>query len=132
MKRYAILFGCLAVLASPVLATSEFNKQWKEKYLSDESVDEDFKKTARKHGCYICHVVKEDKKKVRNEYGKAIHEFLKAEKFTKEYVKENPEKAQKEIFEGFEKAGEKKSSDGKTFAAKIKAGEVPATDSGKD
>jgi len=132
MKRYAILFGCFAILASPVLATSEFNKQWKEKYLSGDDVDKDFVKTARKHGCYICHVVKEDKKKVRNEYGKAIHEFLKAEKFTKEYVKENPEKAQKEIFEGFEMAGKKMSKSDETFAAKIEAGKVPAEDSGKE
>jgi hypothetical protein len=132
MKRYAVLFGCFAILASPVLATSTFNKQWKEKYLSGDDVDPDFKRTARKHGCYICHVVKEDKKEVRNEYGKAVHEFLKAEDFPKDWVKDNPEEAQKKIFEGLEKAGKKKSKDGKAFAAKIKAGEVPATDSGKD
>ncbi|QDV82556.1 hypothetical protein [Stieleria sp.] len=132
MKRFAILFGCLALLASPALATSEFSKQWKNKYLSGDDVDEAFVKKARKHGCYICHVDKEDKKKVRNEYGKAIHEFLKAEDFPKDWVKENPEEAQKKIYAGFEKAGEKKSKDGKTFAEKIKNGEVPATDSGKE
>ncbi|QEF99932.1 hypothetical protein Mal15_39990 [Stieleria maiorica] len=132
MKRFAILFGCLALLASPALATSEFSKQWKNKYLSGDDVDADFVKKARKHGCYICHVNKEDKKKVRNEYGKAIHEFLKAEDFPKDWVKENPEEAEKLIYAGFEKAGEKKSKDGKTFAEKIKAGEVPATDSGKE
>lgn len=132
MKRYAILFGCFAILASPALATSAFNKQWKEKYLSGDDVDKEFVKTARKHGCYICHVVKEDKKKVRNEYGKAIHEFLDAEKFTKEYIKENPEKAAEEMNKGFAEAGKKKSKSGETFAAKIEAGEVPAVDSGKD
>lgn len=131
MKRFAILFSCLALMASPVLATSEFNKQWKAKYLTDET-DEDYVKTARKHGCYICHVVKEDKKKVRNEYGKAIHKFLKAEDFPKDWVKDNPEEAKKKIFAGLEKAGEAKSKDGKTFAEKIKNNEIPATDSGKE
>ncbi|MEO1615709.1 MAG: hypothetical protein AAFV88_07680 [Planctomycetota bacterium] len=131
MKRFAILFGCIAIMVSPALATSEFNKQWKAKYLSGDDVSDEFKKTARKHGCYICHVVKEDKKKVRNEYGKAVHEFLKAKDFPKDYVKANPEEARKKIFAGLESAGEKKSKDGKTFAEKIKAGTVPATDSGK-
>lgn len=131
MKRFAILFGCFALMASPVLATSEFSKQWKSKYLSDEKVDEDFVKTARKHGCYICHVVKEDKKKVRNEYGQTLHKFLKAEDFPKDWVKDNAEEAKKKIFAGFEKAGALKSKDGKTFAEKIKNNEVPATDSGK-
>ncbi|MCO8123663.1 hypothetical protein NHH03_18095 [Stieleria sp. TO1_6] len=132
MKRFAILFGCFALLAGSASATSEFNKQWKSKYLSDESVDEDFVKTARKHGCYICHVVKEDKKKVRNEYGQAINKFLKEKDFPKDWVKENPEEAKKLIWAGFDKAGELKSKDGKTFAEKIKNNEVPATDSGKE
>lgn len=130
MKRFAILFGCFAILAGPALATSDFNKQWKEKYLSGDDVDEDFVKTARKHGCYICHVKGEDKKKVRNEYGQAIHKFLKAEDFPKDWIKENPEEFQKKVYEGLDKAGELKSKDGKTFAAKIKANEVPATDAG--
>jgi hypothetical protein len=131
MKRFAILFGCFALLATPVLATSDFNKQWKSKYLSDEKVDPDFKKAAGKQGCYICHVYKEDKKKVRNEYGKAIHKFLKAEDFPKEWIKENPDEFKKKVFEGLDKAGELKSTDGKTFAEKIKNNEFPATDSGK-
>lgn len=132
MKRFAVLFGCFALLASPALATSEFSKQWKSKYLSADDVDADFKTKARKHSCFICHVVDTDKKKVRNEYGQAIHKFLKAEDFPKDWVKENPEEAKKKIFDGFDKAGEAKSKDGKTFGEKIKNNEIPATDSGKD
>jgi hypothetical protein len=41
-----------------------------------------------------------------------------------------PEKVKAEILKGFEAAGELKSADGKTFAEKIKAGELPATDAG--
>jgi len=131
MKRFAILFGCFAFLTSPVLATSDFSKQWKAKYYNDNEND-DFRKMVRTQACYICHVYKEDKKKVRNEYGKAIHKFLKAEDYPKEWIKENPEEFKKKVYEGLEKAGELKSTDGKTFAEKLKNNEKPAADSGKD
>ena len=100
MKRLAILFACL-MLASPAMAISEFGKQWKNEFLGGEDVDEDFKRAGRKAGCYVCHVKGEDKKKVRNEYGNAIHKFLKAEDFSKEYVKANPEEAKKNNVDGF-------------------------------
>ena len=130
MKRLALMFGCMLLMASPAMAIAEFGKQWKEKYLSGEDVSEEFKSAGRKAGCFTCHVKEEDKKKVRNEYGQALHKFLKAEDFPKEYLKANPEEAQKKIFEGFEKAPDLMSKDGKKFGDKIKAGELPATDSG--
>ncbi|MEL6105951.1 MAG: hypothetical protein AAFU85_07940 [Planctomycetota bacterium] len=130
MKRFAVLFTCLVLFAGPASATSEFSKQWKSKYLSGDDVDDGFKKSARKAGCYVCHVKGEDKKKVRNEYGKAVHKYLKAKDFPKDYVKANPEEAKKKIFAGLEKAGEMKSKDEKTFAEKIKNKELPATDAG--
>lgn len=130
MKRLALMIGCLMLLASPALAISEFGKQWKNHYLSGDDVSDDFKKAGRKAGCYTCHVKGEDKKKVRNEYGKALHKYLKAEDFPKDYVKENPEEAKKKIIEGFKKAAEDLSSDGKKFGEKIKNSELPATDSG--
>ena len=131
MKRLAIFVGCLMLLASTAAANSTFNKFWKEKFLP-EDVDPGFKDAARKQGCYICHVNGEDKKKVRNEYGTAIHEYLKAEDFPKDYVKNNPEEAKAKIWEGFVKAGKHKSKDGKSFEEKIKNNEIPATDSGKE
>ncbi|MFK8111202.1 MAG: hypothetical protein AB8B91_03335 [Rubripirellula sp.] len=130
MKRLAVMFGCLIFLASPAMAISEFGKQWKNEYLGGEDVNEDFKKAGRKAGCYVCHVKGEDKKKVRNEYGKAIHKYLKAEDFPKDYVKANPEEAKKKILEGFKKAAKDMSSDGKKFGEKIEANQLPATDSG--
>ena len=129
MSRLIALFGCLVFLASPALATSEFSKQWKNEHLG-EGADEAFVAAGRKAGCYICHVKEQDKKKVRNEYGMAVQEFLKAKDFPKDYVKANPEEAKKKILEGFKKAGEKKSKDGKTFAEKIENNELPATDAG--
>lgn len=130
MKRLALMFGCLLLLASPAMAIGEFGKQWKEKYTTGDDVSAEFKSAAKKANCNICHVNKEDKKKVRNEYGQALHKFLKAEDFPKDYVKANPEEAQKKIFEGFDKAAELMSKDGKKFGDKIKEGELPATDSG--
>ncbi|MGI9472037.1 MAG: hypothetical protein ACR2NZ_10915 [Rubripirellula sp.] len=118
------------MLASPAMAISEFGKQWKNEYLGGDDVNEDFKKAGRKAGCYVCHVKGEDKKKVRNEYGTAVHKYLKAEDFSKEYVKENPEEAKAKILEGFKKAGGHDSKDGNKFADKIKKNELPATDAG--
>ena len=130
MKRLLILLGCLMLLANPALAISEFGKQWKGKFLGGEDVDEDFKRAGRKAGCYVCHVKGEDKKKVQNEYGLAVKKFLQAKDFPKDYVKANPEEAKKKILEGFKKAGEMKSKDGKKFAEKIENNELPATNAG--
>ncbi|MDG2221636.1 MAG: hypothetical protein P8L85_09660 [Rubripirellula sp.] len=130
MKRLVVMFGCLVLLASPAMAISEFGKQWKGKFLGGDEVDEDFKKAGRKAGCYVCHVKGEDKKKVRNEYGQALNKFLKAEDFPKDYVKANPDEAKAKILEGFRKAGELESKDGKKFSEKIEKNELPATDAG--
>lgn len=129
MKRLAVMFGCLFLLATPAMAISEFGKQWKDEFLGD-AASEDFKAAGRKAGCYVCHVKDQDKKKVRNEYGNAVQEYLKAADFPKEYLKANPEEAKAKILEGFKKAAEHESSDGEKFGEKIKANKLPATDSG--
>ena len=129
MSRLIALFGCLVLFASPAMATSDFSKAWKNEYLGEDA-DPDFVSVGRKAGCYVCHVKGEDKKKVRNEYGTAVKEFLKAKDFPKDYIKANPEEAKKKMLEGFKKAGEKMSKDGKKFADKIKNKELPATDAG--
>lgn len=111
-------------------ATSEFSKEWKNQYLNEENnsnLNDEFKRSARKAGCYVCHV-KGEKKTVRNEYGKATHKFLDKEKLNKDFIKANPEEAKKLLMEGFKKANELKSSDGQKFGDKIKNNELPATD----
>ena len=129
MKRLAILFGCLMLFATPAMAISEFSKQWKNEYLGEEA-DEEFVKMGRKAGCYVCHVKGEDKKEVRNEYGKAVHKFLDGEDFPREYIKDNPEEAKAKILKGFQEAGKLKSTSGKTFAEKIENKQLPAEDDG--
>ena len=128
MKRLVLAFGCACLLATPALATNEFAKEWKDHYATDEA-DKIFVAAARKAGCNVCHV-KGEKKTEHNEYGKAVKEFLDKEDFTKEWVKENPEKAKELIVAGLKMAGEKSSSDGKKFAEKIAAGLLPAVDAG--
>lgn len=128
MKRLVLLVGCVCLLAPQALATNEFNKEWREHYLTDQAPAA-FTSAARKAGCNVCHI-KGEKKTEHNEYGLAAKEFLDKEKLTKEFVQANPEEAKKLILEGLKKAGEKKSKDGKKFADKLKAGELPATDAG--
>ena len=118
--------------STPAMGISEFGKQWKNEYLGGDDVDEEFQKIGRKAGCYVCHVKGEDKKKVRNEYGNAVHKYLKAEDFPKEYIKENPEEVKTKILEGFKKAAEHESKDGKKFGDKIENNQLPATDAGLD
>ncbi len=128
MKRYALMALTLCWLATPAFGISEFSKQWKDKYLG-EDVSEDYVKTARRAGCYVCHVKRHpDKKEARNEYGEALHEYLDKEDYPKERIKAEPEAVKKEILAAFEKAGKKKSESGETFAEKIKAEELPAVD----
>jgi hypothetical protein len=127
MKRFVALFAML-VFVSPAFAIDEFAKQWKDHYLADAK--EEFAAAAKKANCNICHIKDAKSKKERNEYGKAVKEFLDKKDFPKDFVKANPDKAKEMILAGLEKAGAKKSSDGKTFAEKIKAGTLPATDSG--
>ncbi|WP_442507526.1 hypothetical protein SH528x_006455 [Novipirellula sp. SH528] len=129
MKRLAICLGFLCLLMTPAMAISEFGKQWKSEYLGEDA-DADFVKMGKKANCYVCHVKGEKKEEARNEYGKAVHEYLKAEDFPKEYIKDNPEEAKKKIIEGFKKAADHKSKDGKKFGDKIKNKELPATDAG--
>ncbi len=125
MKRLVVLFAML-VFVSPAFAIDEFSKQWKAHYVG-EGASEDFVAAVKAAGCNVCHV-KGGKKTERNEYGKAVKEFLDKKDFPKDFIKENPEKVKEMIVAGLEKAGEKKSSDGKTFAEKIKAGMLPAAE----
>jgi len=127
MKRFAALALIVGLMSSPAFATGEFAKEWKGLYQTGDASPE-FTKAAKSAGCNVCHV-KGGKKTERNEYGKAVHEFLDKEDYTKDKLKADPELV-KGIIEGLKKAGEKKSSDGKAFAEKIKANALPATDSG--
>lgn len=129
MKRLAlIVVGCL-LFASPVSAITEFHKQWKNYYLLDNP-DKDFVRTARKTGCYICHVKGQKKEDVQNEYGTVLAKYLDADDFTDDWVKANPDEAKRRIVAAFKKVEEELSQDDRKFGDKIKNGQLPAIDSG--
>ena len=128
MKRFVLPFCCLFLIASHATATSDFNKQWKANFVGEDAND-DLKSKVKSAGCYVCHVKgHKDKKKARNEYGTAVHKFLKKKDFPKDYLKENPEEAKAKIQAGFKKANEMNSKDGDKFGDKIKANKLPAID----
>jgi hypothetical protein len=136
MRLALMLLLAAGVFASPAMAISHFKKVWGEHYTptGDDpgagDVDPEYLKATRKAGCYVCHVKGEDKEKVRNEYGEALHKYLKSEDYDKDRIKAEPEKVQAEIIAAFKKVEEMKSKDGKAFGEKIKAKELPATDAG--
>jgi hypothetical protein len=136
MKRVLMVAMVAMVFASPAMAITHFKKVWSEHYTPTGDapgagdVDPAFLKTSRKAGCFICHVKDKEKKDFRNEYGEALHKFLKSENFDKDRIKAEPEKVQEEIIAAFKKVAEMKSKDGETFGAKIKENKLPATDSG--
>lgn len=134
MKRVLMFAAVAAFMTSPAMAITHFKKVWGEHYTPSgdapgaDKVDPEFRTVTRKAGCYVCHVKGEDKKEVRNEYGDALHKFLDSENFDRDRIKAEPEKVQEEIIAAFKKVEEMKAKDGKTFGAKIKANELPATD----
>lgn len=136
MRLVVVALLLVAVSSSPAMAITHFKKIWDEKYTPKGDapgagdVDPEFARAARKAGCFICHVKGEKKEEVRNEYGEAMTEFLKAENFDKDRIKNEPEKVKEEILAAFKKVEEKKSKDGEMFGAKLKANKLPASDSG--
>ena len=125
----------LVGLSSSAFAIGELKKDWVAIYLGEDASAE-FKTAGRKAGCAVCHMKKGDKKKAegRNEYGKMMSKFLASKKvkigdLKKEYKDPaTKETAQKKIIHMFEEVCKQKAKDGKTFAERIKASMLPATD----
>lgn len=69
--RLLLLFTVGSLISSPAFAVPNFLKQYVEKYAETPAGFEDLSK---KDKCLICHQGK--KKKNRNAYGEALHEFL--------------------------------------------------------
>lgn len=129
MKRLTLLLTCVVLFALPASAISEFHRQWKDHYLVGNN-NAVFVKTARKAGCYICHVKEQPKKDARNEYGTALSKYLDADDFQKDWVRANPEEAKRKIVVAFKKVEEELSKDESKYGVKIKNGDLPASDSG--
>ena len=133
MKKFLMVALVLAIstsAASPAFAIKELSDQFKKLYLTDKATPE-FKAAIEEAKCNVCHVEKENKKKVRNYYGEAVHEALEKDNFPlKDLKKEPPEKLITRLNDIFKKLEEEKSGDAekRTYSARMKANLSPGGD----
>ncbi|MEM8733637.1 MAG: hypothetical protein AAGG44_05430 [Planctomycetota bacterium] len=132
MKNYLIAMAvvCFAsTCATPAFAIKQLQDQFKKVY-AGEKADADLKKLIGEAKCNVCHVAKENKKKVRNAYGKAMHEALEKAEFPLKDFKKDQDKYADQLKEIFKKLESEKSGDEehKTFADRMKAKLLPGGD----
>jgi len=132
MKKFLTVALILAIstsAASPAFAIKQLADQFKKLYLTDKATPE-FKAAIEEAKCNVCHVEKENKKKVRNYYGNAVHEALEKDKFPLAELKKSPEKLADRLNDIFKKLEEEKSDDAekRTFSARMKANLSPGGD----
>lgn len=72
MLRSLLALAVLASLAGSAAAFPQFQKEFLKKYA--DGTDEAYTETAKEAKCFVCHQGK--KKKNRNAYGEALHEYL--------------------------------------------------------
>jgi hypothetical protein len=129
MKKFLFavaVAGFLLSTVTPAFAIKQFNDQFKTLYAGDKATEE-FKKLVADAKCNVCHVAKENKKKVRNPYGAALHEAVEKDEFPVAEFKKDPEKFAERLTAIFKKIEEEKSGyeDHKTFSARMKANLLP-------
>lgn len=133
MKKYLIaltLVGFAFTMVPPqAMANKQFSDQFKKIYAGDDA-DEAFKELVAEAKCNVCHVDKEDKKKIRNPFGKALHELLEKDNFPTAEFKKEPEKFADRLKDLLKKVEEQEISDPehKTFGARIEAKLLPGGD----
>jgi len=132
MKKFLTVALILAIstsAASPAFAIKQLADQFKKLYLTDKSTPE-FKAAIEEAKCNVCHVEKENKKKVRNYYGNAVHEALEKDEFPLAELKKSPEKLADRLNDIFKKLEEEKSDDAekRTYSARMKANLSPGGD----
>ncbi len=116
MIRSFLALAILAALATPGMAIKQFQIQFLKKYA--DGTNEEYTELAKDAKCYLCHQGK--KKKNRNPYGEALHEFLDKKKDKKDVDK---------IIASLEKVAEMHSVEGDesspTFGELIADGKLP-------
>lgn len=129
MKRLllvVVVAGFTLSTVSPVFAVKQLKDAFGENY-AGEKADAEFKNLVKEANCNVCHVDKEDKKKVRNPYGEALHEALEKDKFPMAEFKKEPAKFADQVKEILKKVEAQESGDEKhkTFADRMKAKLLP-------
>lgn len=130
---FSLVCGFAFGLTGPAWAIKPFQDHFVKIYAGDEA-NEEFKKLVGEAKCNVCHIDKEDKKKVRNPFGTSLQELLKKDEFPIADFKKDQEKYAERLKEVFKKAEAEKSADEKhkTFGDRIKANLLPGGDkSGK-
>jgi cytochrome c553 len=129
-----VMVGLVSSLATPAFAIKQLNDKFKEIYAAPESKDvsDEFKAKVKEAACNVCHAKNaENSKKVRNPFGIALKKALDEAKFpVKEFGKDatNPKYAD-QLKDTFKKVTEQKAGGSdQTFAARIKAGDLPGGD----
>ncbi len=110
----------------PAFAIKQLKEAFGEQY-AGEKADAEFKKLVEEANCNVCHVDKENKKKVRNPYGEAMHEALEKDGFPVKEFGKDPAKFADRLKDIFKKVEAEKSGDEthKTFADRMKAKLLP-------
>ena len=149
MSKIGIGFLCCTVVVVSLLvaehravATPAFSKEFVKVYVDPvkDATDSDKKAfylaaKAKTGKCWICHVNMTSEgekglgKKIRNNYGRALSEFLDKENYSSKRRKAEPEKVSAEIRDAFKKVGAMKSDpnnpDSPTFDELIASGKLP-------
>lgn len=124
MKRACMALMTLLVmvaLSTPALAIPPFKKAFDEQYGKNEQI----KKASDEAKCNVCHFG--TSKKNKNDYGKALGELLKKDKYKEDRLKAEADAVKKEIEEAFKKVEDGKSKGGEKFGERLKAGKLPGT-----
>ncbi|MBM4003097.1 MAG: hypothetical protein FJ295_07370 [Planctomycetes bacterium] len=124
MKRVCVaLLVCfvLVALSGPAWAIPPFKKGFDDVY----GKNADIKKASDEAKCNVCHFGMS--KKMKNDYGKALAELLKKDKFKEDRIKAEPDAVKKEIEEALKKVEDQKSKDGEKFGDRLKANKLPGT-----
>lgn len=118
--------GFTLTTVSPAFAIKQLKDLFVEKYAGEEA-NEEFKALVEEASCNVCHVNKENKKKVRNPFGEALHEALEKDEFPMADFKKEPEKFKERVLAIMKKLEDGKSGyeDHKTFGARMKANLLP-------
>lgn len=126
----SMLTCCIVLIASqPAWAIKPFQDHFTKIYAGDDA-NEEFKALVNEAKCNICHVQKEDKKKVRNIYGKTLQEWLEKEEFPIADFKKDQEKYAEQLKKIFSALETEESGDQqhKTFGDRMKANLLPGGD----
>ena len=126
---FVAVAGCAISTVSPAFAIKQLNDQFKAIYAGDDA-DPAFKELVTEAKCNVCHVEKENKKKVRNPFGEALHEALEKDEFPLAEFKKDQEKFADRLKDILKKIEEKESGDPdhKTFGKRMEAKLLPGGD----